>query len=198
MVTFRSLMKIAPFMLFLGATVCAGPLRVDRRLDVDLETESLDLEGVDIRNVEVDDLVTYFEEFDIDMLNALDDAADLPDVEIHASVQRLNQRPFGSAIRSLSAKSATMDESTKAHLGSQTGHLLPIMVRLCTTLSKPATHELRTALAGTDPDLNTFTTGISRLTGVSMANLAPEIAKDPSAMAKCFPETTRSIVGSSS
>lgn len=56
--------------------------------------EELDVEGVTIKDVEVEDLVTYFEEFDIDMLNALDHAAGLTDVDIQARVQRLNHKPF--------------------------------------------------------------------------------------------------------
>lgn len=70
--------------------------------------EELDVEGVEIKNVEVDDLATYFEEFDIDMLNALDDAAGLTDVEIHARVQRLNHKPFGIKIIADSAAEKTV------------------------------------------------------------------------------------------
>jgi hypothetical protein len=65
--------------------------------------EELDVEGVDIKKVEIDDLVTYFEEYDIDMLNALDDAKGLGDVDIHARVQRLNHKPFGVKITAESA-----------------------------------------------------------------------------------------------
>jgi len=60
--------------------------------------EELDIGGVDIGSVEIDDLVTYFEEFDIDLLNAMDDAEGLPDVEIKARVQRLNHKPFAYKI----------------------------------------------------------------------------------------------------
>nr|CAR85691.1 hemocyanin subunit type 1 precursor [Sinella curviseta] len=70
--------------------------------------EELDVEGVDIKNVEVDDLVTYFEDFDIDMLNALDDAAGLTDVDIKARVQRLNHKPFGIKIIANSAAEKTV------------------------------------------------------------------------------------------
>jgi hypothetical protein len=56
--------------------------------------EELDVPGVDITSVDVDDLVTYFEEFDIDLLNAMDDAEGLPEVEIKARVQRINHKPF--------------------------------------------------------------------------------------------------------
>jgi len=70
--------------------------------------EELDVEGVEIKDVEVDDLATYFEEFDIDMLNALDDASGLTDVEIHARVQRLNHKPFGIKIVANSAAEKTV------------------------------------------------------------------------------------------
>lgn len=51
-----------------------------------------------IQDVAVDDLVTYFEDFDIDLLNALDDTLELKDVEIKARVRRLNHRPFSFSI----------------------------------------------------------------------------------------------------
>nr|QCC26464.1 hemocyanin subunit type 1 [Pogonognathellus sp. AD-2013] len=70
--------------------------------------EELDVEGVDIKSVEVDDLVTYFEEFDVDLLNALDDTEGLPDVEIKARVQRLNHQPFAFKIHVDSAAEKTV------------------------------------------------------------------------------------------
>lgn len=51
-----------------------------------------------IQDVSVDGLVTYFEDFDIDLLNALDDTLELEDVEIKARVRRLNHRPFTFSI----------------------------------------------------------------------------------------------------
>nr|CAR85701.1 hemocyanin subunit type 1 precursor [Periplaneta americana] len=56
--------------------------------------EELGFNGVTIQDLTVDDLVTYFEDFDIDMLNALDDTAELQDVDIKARVRRLNHKPF--------------------------------------------------------------------------------------------------------
>lgn len=72
--------------------------------------EELDVEGIDVTNVEVDELETHLEEFDVDLLNALDDAAGLPDVEIKARVQRLNHKPFGYkvTVNSDAAKTATV------------------------------------------------------------------------------------------
>jgi hypothetical protein len=58
----------------------------------------LEFPGVTIQDVSVDALVTYFEDFDIDLLNALDDTPELEDVEIKARVRRLNHRPFTFSI----------------------------------------------------------------------------------------------------
>lgn len=51
-----------------------------------------------IQDVGVDQLFTYFEDFDIDMFNALDDTTQLEDVEIKARVRRLNHKPFTFSI----------------------------------------------------------------------------------------------------
>nr|CAR85693.1 hemocyanin subunit type 1 precursor [Carausius morosus] len=56
--------------------------------------EELVLPGVKITDVAVEPLETYFEDFDADLLNALDDTIDLDDVEIKARVRRLNHKPF--------------------------------------------------------------------------------------------------------
>jgi hypothetical protein len=58
----------------------------------------LEFPGVKIQDVSVDAMVTYFEDFDIDLLNALDDTPELEDVEIKARVRRLNHRPFTFSI----------------------------------------------------------------------------------------------------
>nr|CAD7407112.1 unnamed protein product [Timema cristinae] len=55
---------------------------------------SLEFPGVKIQDLSVDELTTYFEDFDIDLLNALDDTVDLDDVNIKARVRRLNHKPF--------------------------------------------------------------------------------------------------------
>jgi hypothetical protein len=67
----------------------------------------LDFPGVTIQDVSVDELVTYFEDFDIDLLNALDDSQELEDVEIKACVRRLNHRPFAVSITVKSDHEAT-------------------------------------------------------------------------------------------
>nr|CAD7568051.1 unnamed protein product [Timema californicum] len=54
----------------------------------------LEFPGVKIQDLSVDELTTYFEDFDIDLLNALDDTVDLDDVNIKARVRRLNHKPF--------------------------------------------------------------------------------------------------------
>nr|CAD87762.1 hemocyanin subunit 1 [Perla marginata] len=67
----------------------------------------LEFPGVKVLDWEIGNLVTYFEDFDIDMLNALDDTADLPDVDVKARVQRLNHEPFTWALHMESDKEVT-------------------------------------------------------------------------------------------
>ncbi|WP_411017918.1 hypothetical protein, partial [Salmonella sp. s39606] len=59
----------------------------------------LDLPGTTIEEVQVDPLETFFEYFDVDLLNALDDTEELPDVSIHARVRRLNHKPFVFSVK---------------------------------------------------------------------------------------------------
>nr|CAR85692.1 hemocyanin subunit type 1 precursor [Machilis germanica] len=61
---------------------------------VPYKREELDFPGVKVENVEVDRLVTFFEPFDIDLYNALDDDKTVSDIEIKARVQRINHKPF--------------------------------------------------------------------------------------------------------
>nr|CAD7445355.1 unnamed protein product [Timema bartmani] len=56
--------------------------------------DELEFPGVKIQDLSVDELTTYFEDFDIDLLNALDDTVDLDDMNIKARVRRLNHKPF--------------------------------------------------------------------------------------------------------
>ena len=67
----------------------------------------LSFPGVKVSDVAVDELVTYFEDFDIDLLNALDDTQELEDVEIKARVRRLNHKPFAFHITVDSEQDAT-------------------------------------------------------------------------------------------
>lgn len=55
----------------------------------------------------MDELTTYLEDFDIDLLNALDDTQELKDVEIKARVRRLNHGPFTVSIKVNSDSAAT-------------------------------------------------------------------------------------------
>ncbi|PSN36662.1 Hemocyanin A chain [Blattella germanica] len=68
---------------------------------------NLSFPGVRVTDVSVDELVTYFEDFDIDLLNALDDTQELDDVEIKARVRRMNHRPFTFRISVDSDREAT-------------------------------------------------------------------------------------------
>ncbi|XP_049771430.1 hemocyanin A chain-like [Schistocerca cancellata] len=61
--------------------------------------EELELPGTSIEEVQIDPLETFFEYFDVDLLNALDDTEELPDVSIHARVRRLNHKPFVFSVR---------------------------------------------------------------------------------------------------
>jgi hypothetical protein len=50
------------------------------------------------QDVSVVDLVTYLKNFDIHLLDALDDKLELEDVEIKACVRRLNQRTLNFTV----------------------------------------------------------------------------------------------------
>ena len=67
----------------------------------------MSLDGVQIKDVQIDELTTYFEDFDIDLLNALDDTVELEEVEIKARVRRLNHIPFTFKIEVNSEKEYT-------------------------------------------------------------------------------------------
>ncbi|XP_015605372.1 hemocyanin A chain [Cephus cinctus] len=69
--------------------------------------EELSFSGVQITDVEVSSLNTFFEDFDVDLLNALDDTVDLEDVAIHARVRRLNHAPFTINLKFKSDKAGT-------------------------------------------------------------------------------------------
>nr|CAR94711.1 hemocyanin subunit 1 precursor [Xibalbanus tulumensis] len=57
-------------------------------------TDELDFHGVEIVDVEVDKLMTFFDDFEIDLTMALDDTPELADVPIKAISHRLNHAPF--------------------------------------------------------------------------------------------------------
>lgn len=56
--------------------------------------KDLTFPGIEILDVDVSKLETYFENFDVDLLNALDDTIELEDVAIKARVTRMNHAPF--------------------------------------------------------------------------------------------------------
>ncbi|XP_046492976.1 hemocyanin A chain-like [Neodiprion pinetum] len=69
--------------------------------------KELDFPNVQITKVDIDNLETYFENFDVDLLNALDDTVELDDVSIKARVTRMNHAPFTYDIKVKSDKSHT-------------------------------------------------------------------------------------------
>merc|ERR1711887_535297 len=57
--------------------------------------DDLNWDGVTIESVEIEgSLETYFEDFEFSLINAVDDTTEIPDVDISASVKRLNHKPF--------------------------------------------------------------------------------------------------------
>lgn len=57
--------------------------------------EDIEYDNVEITDLKIiGDLVTYFEDFEIDLLNAVDSNVNVPDVPISALVTRLNHKPF--------------------------------------------------------------------------------------------------------
>nr|CAR85695.1 hemocyanin subunit type 1 [Hierodula membranacea] len=70
--------------------------------------EELDFPGLKVVDLDVDVLQTYLEDFDIDLLNALDDTQELDDVEIKARVRRLNHQPFTFRVTVSSEKNANV------------------------------------------------------------------------------------------
>ena len=57
--------------------------------------EELLWEGIDLQSIDVDSpLETYFEDFEFDLTNAVDDSEKIDDVPLTAVVKRLNHKPF--------------------------------------------------------------------------------------------------------
>ncbi|MBW8521547.1 hypothetical protein K1D78_24410, partial [Escherichia coli] len=56
--------------------------------------DELKYENVEIEEVVVDELVTFFEDFEFDLSNALDTSDNVADVSVKAHVNRLNHEPF--------------------------------------------------------------------------------------------------------
>lgn len=69
--------------------------------------EQLIMNGVKIENIDVEDLITYFDNFDVDMKNALNTDT-INNMKIIAKVQRLNHQPFDVKIN------VNFDVATKA------------------------------------------------------------------------------------
>ncbi|GLH06778.1 Hexamerin [Gryllus bimaculatus] len=93
--------------------VCARVDYLFRRYKSKLDRYTVDqlaFPGVRIENVEVDKLVTYFDEFDVDLMNAIDVSSieDGERLKIIARTQRLNYKPFTYKFTINSDKSANV------------------------------------------------------------------------------------------
>lgn len=61
--------------------------------------EELEFSGVSINDVTIEgELETYFEDFEYNLVNAVDDTVEIPDVDIHTYVPRLNHKDFAYKI----------------------------------------------------------------------------------------------------
>jgi len=54
----------------------------------------LGYDNVEVTDLDVDELSTFFEDFEFDLGNALDTTDNVDDVEVHATIPRLNHKPF--------------------------------------------------------------------------------------------------------
>ncbi|XP_050732772.1 hemocyanin A chain-like isoform X2 [Eriocheir sinensis] len=61
--------------------------------------DELKYENVEIHGVDVDELVTFFEDFEFDLSNALDTSDNVADVSVKAHIPRLNHKDFSYNIR---------------------------------------------------------------------------------------------------
>nr|AAW57889.1 hemocyanin subunit 1 [Metacarcinus magister] len=57
-------------------------------------TDDLKYDNVEITDVDIDELSTFFEDFEFDLRNALDTSDNVGDVTVKAHVSRLNHKPF--------------------------------------------------------------------------------------------------------
>ncbi|CAE7216177.1 unnamed protein product [Rhizoctonia solani] len=192
MVAFRNLTKIATVLFFSSTAVCAAPSRVDRR-----QGEINNTTSVNVKNPPIDELVIFLEQYNSDVLAALEDANAPPNVVFAAAVRRINT--IIARVTSSAASANNMDDATKTNLVRRTRAILPHYAQTCTMLANKSFFQLIQAhLSIVDLGLNTLTTSVSRLGGVSVVSLAPRIGNNPSAMEKCFPETASTIASSSS
>jgi len=79
--------------------------------------EELNFEGVTIESVSIEgSLETYFEDFEFSLTNAVDDTAEIPDVDISAVVKRLNHKPFSFVLNINNARAEEVDASGRLYL----------------------------------------------------------------------------------
>merc|ERR1711872_812641 len=74
-------------------------------------------EGVDLQSIEVEgSLETYFEDFEFDIQNAVDDTEEVADVELTATVKRLNHKPFSWKMQVENSKGAAAVASARIYM----------------------------------------------------------------------------------
>jgi len=74
-------------------------------------------EGVDLQSIEVEgSLETYFEDFEFDISNAVDDSEKVDDVPLIASVKRLNHKPFSWKMEVENSKGAAVVASARIYM----------------------------------------------------------------------------------
>jgi len=79
--------------------------------------EELNFEGVSIESVNIEgSLETYFEDFEFSLMNAVDDTAEIADVDISAVVKRLNHKPFSFVVNINNANAAPVSASARIYL----------------------------------------------------------------------------------
>merc|ERR1711942_481998 len=79
--------------------------------------DELNFEGVSIESVSIEgSLETYFEDFEFSLTNAVDDTAELADVEISAVVKRLNHKPFSFVLNINNNNGAEVEASARIYL----------------------------------------------------------------------------------
>jgi len=79
--------------------------------------DELNWEGVSIESVGIEgSLETYFEDFEFSLVNAVDDTEEIPDVDISASVKRLNHKPFSFVLNLNNANDVEVTASGRLYL----------------------------------------------------------------------------------
>ncbi|CAL4180833.1 unnamed protein product, partial [Meganyctiphanes norvegica] len=70
--------------------------------------------GIELEDISVDgNLLTYFEDFEFSLKNALDDSVSVSDVDIMAVVKRINHKEFSYMLRILSKRNEEVDATVR-------------------------------------------------------------------------------------